>query len=114
MNFTHEELIAKVMEWAEEKKAEGLKYFDVRGKTDYTDGIIVCHGSVEMHLRAIAENIITNAKQNKVQILSKEGTDQASWILIDLGEVVVHIFNEETRAYYNLEKLLENAPKDRE
>ncbi len=114
MNFTHEELIKNVMEWASDKKAEDLKYFDVRGKTDYTDAIIVCHGTVELHLRAIADNIIVNAKQNKVQILSTEGRDEASWILIDMGELIVHIFNEETRAYYNLEQLLDNVPTNRE
>jgi ribosome-associated protein len=105
MDFTYQELADKIMVWAQEKKAEEVTFFDVRGKTDYTDGIVICQGTAELHVRAIADNIIEKAEAEQIRILSVEGLDNAIWILIDLIDIVVHIFTEGTRQYYKLEDL---------
>lgn len=108
------EQIAMLTEWAAEKKAESIRTYDVQGKTDYTDAIMVCEGSGELHNRAIADNIITNAKKSGVYILGKEGYTQGTWILIDMVNVIVHIFDHETRKYYDIEKLWDASLKLRQ
>ena len=105
MNLTHDELIEKLINWAVEKKAEDIVKIDVSEKSSYTDTLIICTGSGELHVKAIADNIVRQSKGEKIQFLSKEGMGTASWVLLDAGEVVVHIFKQETRDYYKLEKL---------
>jgi ribosome-associated protein len=103
--YTLEEIKEQIITWAEEKKAENIVALDVKGKTSYTDMIIVCHGTNELHLRAIADNICDNARQAGIRYYSVEGKDNATWILIDFVDIIVHIFNETTRNYYKLEDL---------
>ncbi len=103
--FTLEETRDKIISWAEDKKAEDIVALDVTGKTGYTDMIIVCHGSNQLHLKAIADNICDNAKREKIRFLSVEGKENAAWILIDFIDIIVHIFNESTRKYYKIEDL---------
>lgn len=99
------DLVEKIVLWAQDKKAEDIQFYDVTGKTDYTDGVIVCHGSTELHVKAIGEHIIEKAKEEKMAIMSVEGLDNGVWILIDFVDIVVHIFEEKTRSYYQLEDL---------
>lgn len=107
---TQQEQVEKIIEWAIEKKAEDVKFYDIHEESDYTDFVIVCNGSGRLHVQAIAHNIIENCKENKFHVYSSEGMDNATWILLDLVDIVVHIFDEETRSYYKLEQLLETAP----
>ena len=111
MNISLKEQIALLIEWAEEKKAESIRTFDVEGKTDYTDAILVCEGSGELHNRAIADNIVASAKKKGIYILGKEGYSQGNWILIDMVNVIVHIFDHETRGHYDIEKLWDASLK---
>lgn len=113
MNKERKETVEKIISWALDKKAEDVKHIDVEGKTDFTDSIIVCHGTADLHVRAIADHILQMARQEKVQVLSAEGKNNASWILIDMGEIIVHIFNEETRDYYKIEDLYKIPPISR-
>lgn len=108
------EQIARITEWAEEKKAENVRSYVVEGKSDYTDAILVCEGSGELHNRAIADNILGHARENGIYIMGKEGYTQGTWILIDMGNVIVHIFDESTRAYYDIEKLWDASLKLRQ
>lgn len=103
--YTLEELKDKIINWAAEKKAEDIRALDVKGKTSYTDMIIVCHGTNELHLKAIADNICDQAKVENIHFLSVEGKENATWILIDFVDIIVHIFNQTTRNYYKLEDL---------
>ncbi len=105
------EKIDKIVEWALDKKAENVKILDVDGKTSFTDAIVVCNGSVELHNKAIADHIIQNVKAEKMDVLSKEGYDSGNWILLDLAEVVIHIFTKEKRNYYKIEDLYNISPK---
>jgi len=104
------ENVEKMIGWALEKKAENVLHIDVEGKTDFTDSIIICHGSAELHVKAIAENIKAKAREEKIQLLSSEGMGNSTWILLDFIDIIVHIFNEETRALYKIEDLYKIQP----
>ncbi|HPR18628.1 MAG TPA: ribosome silencing factor [Candidatus Cloacimonadota bacterium] len=108
------ETVEKMIGWALDKKAEDVVHIDVEGKTEFTDSIIICHGTADLHVRAIAQYIIDQAKENKIRLLGAEGMDNSTWILLDFGDIIVHIFNAETRDYYNLEDLYKLSPKNRE
>lgn len=105
MEQSLKEQVALLIEWMEEKKAENIKTYDVQSKNDYTDYIIVCEGSGDLHNRAIADNIAAQAKENKMYVLGKEGYSNGTWILLDLVNIVVHIFDPETRGFYDIEKI---------
>ncbi|MCB5248745.1 MAG: ribosome silencing factor [Candidatus Cloacimonadales bacterium] len=98
-----------ILQWLTDKKAENIRVYEVQGKTDYTDVIVVCEGSADLHNKAIATHLIDMAKENHLKVLSKEGTDSAQWILIDIGDVVVHIFLPQTRDYYKIDELFDQV-----
>jgi ribosome-associated protein len=98
-----------ILEWLTEKKAENVRVYEVQGKTDYTDVIVVCEGSADLHNKAIASHLVDMAKENHLKVLSKEGVDTAHWILIDIGDVIVHIFLPQTRDYYKIDELFEKV-----
>lgn len=103
-----------IKEWMEEKKAENIRIYDVREKNDYTDFIMVCEGSGELHNKAIADNVQTQAKSNGIYVMGSEGYTGGTWILIDMVNIVIHIFDPETRSYYDIEKLWQASKKLRE
>jgi len=98
-----------IIEWLNDKKAENIRTYEVQGKTDYTDVIVVCEGNADLHNKAIANHLIEMAKEHKLSVLSKEGVDNAQWILIDLGDVIVHIFLPQTRDHYKIDELFEKV-----
>ncbi len=98
-----------ILHWLSEKKAENVRVYDLQSKTDYTDVIVVCEGSADVHNRAIANHLIEMAKENHLQVLSKEGLDFGQWVLIDIGDLVVHIFLPQTRDYYKIDELFEKV-----
>lgn len=98
-----------ILEWLSDKKAENIRVYEVQGKTDYTDLIVVCEGNADLHNKAIASHLIDMAKENHLKVLSKEGVDTAHWILIDIGDVIVHIFLPQTRDYYKIDELFEKV-----
>ncbi len=99
-------LINMIKEWIEIKKGFNIRIYDVKERVSYTDTVIVCEGDNNLHIRAIADNIIKEAKKNSINIFSKEGIDNAKWILLDLSDVIIHIFDTNTRKYYKLDELL--------
>ena len=108
------ENVEKIIGWALEKKAEDVIHIDVEGKTDFTDSIIICHGTADLHIRAIADHIKARAREEKIQLLSSEGMENASWVLLDFIDIIVHIFNEETRSRYKIEDLYKIQPVKRD
>lgn len=89
----------------EEKKAEDIVVMNVRELTSVCDHIIVATGTSTQHVRALAGYVLDLAKETHTEILGTEGLDHREWVLIDLGSILVHIMLEETRLYYELEKL---------
>ena len=77
----------------------------------YTDYLLLVTGASSTHLRAMSEKFVTDLKQEGVYPLGKEGEQSSGWMLIDYGDVVAHLFLEETRDYYSLGRLWGDAPR---
>ena len=88
-----------------ERKANNVIAIDVRDKCNFTEYLIISTGTATMHNKSIAEYVLDKSYDNKIQVLSIEGMDALTWILIDLNDIIVHIFTEETFEKYNLEDL---------
>lgn len=89
----------------EDKKAKDIKILDVRKFSSFTDFMIVATGNTARHVKALAQNVIAEAKANKYRPLGEEGDNTSEWILVDLGDIIVHLMQPETRDFYQLEKL---------
>jgi len=107
------ELVEKLVEWAAARKAENIKLYDLKGKTSYTDYIIIVEGGSELHLNAIAQNIVDECKTNKIHVRGKEGMKSSTWILLDFVDVIVHILTPNTREFYKLDDLFEKLQNNR-
>ena len=88
-----------------EMKAIGIEILDVTGKVDYADFLVVMTGRSDRHVYAIAMGIEEGVKKFKLAPLSVEGLTASTWVLIDFGDVVVHVFQEEARSLYDIEGL---------
>ncbi len=89
----------------EEIKAEAVVALDVSDKTSITDWMLIASGTSDRHVRALADNVVKRAKENGVRPLGIEGERGAEWVLVDLGEVIVHVMLPQAREHYQLEKL---------
>jgi ribosome-associated protein len=105
MELKIEEKVNLIISWMKEKKAENIVSINVIGRSDYTDCLVICSGSGELHNRAIADNIKEKAETNNFKHLAIEGYDNGVWILIDFIDIIVHIFTEEKRKYYEIEDI---------
>lgn len=83
---------------------------DVTKVSLLADYFVICHGNSDKQVLAIANEVIDEAQKNQVEIKRVEGKESARWILIDLGDVIVHVFHSDEREFYNLEKLWSDAP----
>ena len=103
-------LIDSITEGLLEKKARDIKILNVRPLTTLTDYFIVCHGSSETQIRALANSVIEKVKENLGEnVWKKEGLDARRWIILDYVNVVVHIFSEEKREFYGIERMWNDA-----
>jgi len=99
-------------EFALEKKAAEIKILDVRGITSMTDYFVICTGTSDMQVKAIAENILTKLRERGVKPWKSEGWDALQWVIVDFVDVVVHVFGETARKFYHLERLWADAPME--
>ena len=112
-SVSREELLKIVVDALEELKAKDIKVIDVHGKTTVTDIMVIATGTSTRHVKALADHVVYQAKHVAgLQPLGTEGEMSMDWMLVDLLDVVVHIFTPETRDFYNLEKLWETPPSD--
>jgi ribosome-associated protein len=100
-----DELKKRVIDALEDLKAEHIVELDVRDKTDVTDYLIVASGTSSRHVRAIAENVVQEAKQAGHAPLGVEGESDGEWVLVDLADLVVHVMQPKVRKFYDLESL---------
>lgn len=94
-----------------DKKAEETVILDVSAITSYTDCFVICSAQSTQQVRAISDHIEEQMKLKKIAPLGVEGRDFSHWVLMDYGDVVVHVFELETRAHYELERLWLDAPR---
>ncbi|MBF0558633.1 MAG: ribosome silencing factor [Nitrospirae bacterium] len=94
-----------------DKKAKDVQVLELRGLTVIADYFVICSGESTTQTRTIAEHIKETLRQDDVSATRVEGLDYSRWILMDYGDVIVHVFEEETRLYYELEKLWLDAPR---
>lgn len=99
------ELALLCVEAALDKKAEEPVILDIRKLTSVADYFVICHGTSTRQVQAIAENIIEKLAKAGVRLLGEEGMPECKWVLLDATDVVVHIFDEPVRRFYDLEKL---------
>ncbi|WP_062355674.1 ribosome silencing factor [Bacillus kwashiorkori] len=95
----------------DDKKAENIVVLNMQGISMLADYFIICHGNSDKQVQAIAKEVREKAEESGHLVKRLEGYDEARWILIDLGEIIVHVFHREDREYYNLERLWGDAPK---
>ena len=94
-----------------EKKALAVEILDVVGKVDYANFLVLMTGRSNRHVDSLAQEIEAACAKKKRRALSTEGTSNAAWVLIDFGDVVVHIFQEEARGLYDIEGLWLDAKR---
>jgi len=99
------ELLALVKERLDEEKAEDILSIDLAGKSDVADALVIASGRSQRHVAALADKIARAFKENGVEGVKVEGLPSADWVLLDAGDVIVHLFRPEVREFYNLERI---------
>lgn len=94
---------------AGDKKARDIVLMDMRGISTIADYFVLCSGTSDRHVKAVAEAVVHELARSGARCLHAEGWADASWIVLDFGEAIVHVFREETRSYYGLERLWGDA-----
>ena len=105
------EIIHAAASAAADKKAFGIVALAVSELTSYTDSLLICSGGSDRQVGAIADEIQRQLRDAGRRPLHVEGASRSDWVLMDYGDVVVHIFTEERRAFYGLENLWGDAPR---
>lgn len=112
MNENPRDLALRIADAAWDKKAINLRILDVRKLVDYADYFVICSGASDRQVNAIADSIEgTLIRDGRVKPLGVEGQTQGHWVLLDYGDVVVHVFYQPVRDYYELERLWSDAPE---
>lgn len=104
-----DQLLELVIQAAEDKKAMNVVALNLREISLIADYFVICHGNSETQVQAIATEIRKKAEASGVRLRGLEGMDTARWVLIDLGDVVAHVFHRDDRDYYNIERLWSDA-----
>lgn len=108
--MNNQELLKIAVKAADDKRAEDILALNMQGISLIADYFIICHGNSDKQVQAIAREMKEKAQEKGYDVKRIEGFDEARWILIDLGDVVAHVFHREERSYYNLERLWGDAP----
>ena len=93
----------------ENNKALDIVSIDLEGKSDIADFLVIATGTSNRHVSSLSENLITELKKDGIKDIIAEGINKSDWVLIDSGDVIVHIFRKEVREFYNLEKLWQSS-----
>ena len=104
-------LLDNIIEALNDAKALDINIFEVSELTNIADYMIIASGRSNRQVSAIAEKVTQQAKENGITPLGEEGRKQGEWVLVDLGDIIVHIMHPETREYYQLEKLWQDTEK---
>ena len=100
-----EEILRLVLTGLDDMKAEDTVTIDLTGKTAFTDAMVVTSGRSNRHVGAVADRVLEGLKKAGIKNAHVEGMPHCDWVLIDAGDVIVHVFRPEVRAFYDLEKM---------
>ncbi|WP_298921720.1 ribosome silencing factor [uncultured Roseobacter sp.] len=102
---TSEKLLATILSTLQDLKAEDIVQLDLRGKTEIGDYMVICSGRSTRQVASISEKLAQQVKDDFGLSAKMEGKDTGDWVLIDTGDVIVHVFRPEVREFYQLEKM---------
>ena len=102
---SNRDLAKKILELLHESKAEEIVLIDVRETSNLADYLFICEGRSQLHCRGIAQNVVLRLKHQGDVHLGIEGELEGNWVLLDYGNIILHVFHPEIRKYYNIEKL---------
>ena len=102
-------LLNIVLASLEDGKAVDVDLYDVKKLTSMSDYILIASGNSRRQVSALADKLIQSVKENKFKTLGVEGKAEGEWVLVDLGDIIVHIMHPSSREYYQLEKLWRNS-----
>ena len=89
----------------EDAKAKDILMLDVKDKTSITDTMVICTGTSNRHVKSIASKLVEHAKAKGLMPVGVEGEQSAEWVLVDLGDAIIHVMQQEARDFYQLEEL---------
>ncbi len=105
-------MCSKIKSCLNQHKAEEISVINLEGKSNMADFMILANGLSNRHVSSLAEYLRKDLKKIGCQIFSIEGKETGNWILLDLGDIIVHIFKPEVRIFYNLEKMWSSPTKN--
>lgn len=92
-------------------KAQDIVVLDVRGKASFSDFFVIMSGRSTRHVQALAESLENELRSKRIKTSQAEGLQEGTWVLLDFGDVIVHVFYHEQRTFYDLEGLWHDAPR---
>ena len=95
----------KILKILDDKKAKDISTINIEGISILADYFVICSGTSSTHIKALADEVEVKMAEEGFNCFHREGYDTAKWILLDFGDIVVHIFHDEDRSFYNLERL---------
>jgi ribosome-associated protein len=98
-------LLAKITAWLDEAKAEEVVTIDLKGKTSIGDYMVIASGRSDRHVGAIADQLHKKLKEHGCARVRVEGAEACDWVVIDTGDIIIHVFRPEVREFYNLERM---------
>ncbi|EGB13509.1 iojap-like protein [Pseudodesulfovibrio mercurii] len=110
-DMTSLEKARNVAGWLDDKQGERITVINVSGLSSVTDMIVVVSARGVKHAQALATHILDKAAENNLEFLSMEGHKTGEWVLVDLNDVLVHVFLDELREFYNIEGMWAEAPR---
>lgn len=105
IEVSSDDLLVRVLSSLDDDKAEDVVAIDLRGRSSVADHMVICSGRSSRQVAAIAEKLVERLKREIGRSCRIEGKEQGDWVLIDAGDVVVHVFRPEVREFYQLEKM---------
>ena len=104
-SLASDELLGVILTSLDSSKAEEVVKIDLRGKSEMADWMVIASGRSSRQVAAIAEHLVDTLKQDHGRLAKVEGKDAGDWVLIDVGDAIVHVFRPEVREFYQLEKM---------
>jgi len=108
--INHTEITQKVMSYLDEKQARDVMGIDVQGVNSETDYILICTGRNKRHLQALAGELEEWVHKLGYPLRAREGTAESGWVLLDFNDLIIHLFDEDQREYYSIERLWKDRP----